>query len=299
VVLISGPPFSSFLLAPVAQLRRTTAVVLDYRDEWSTYRTSYEMMPTSMASLMSKLERALLRSADAVVTATRSFRTQLLRHHPFLDPTRAWAIPNGYDPADVPLFLPSPPADRLVVTYAGTVFRLTSARGFLDGVRWLHATEPVLARQLDVRFFGRIVDTEMDAFEGMEALGVTRCGYVDHERVLKEIAASHFALCLLDDVPGVERIYPAKIFEIMHLRCPVLALTPPGELSTLVSDHALGEVLAPRDAQGIAEFLARKLRQLQQGKPLPRSEPVGAQRYDRRSLAGEFARVFQHARQRG
>ena len=42
VVFISGPPFSQFLLAPLARTR--AAVVLDYRDEWVTYRTTYEMM---------------------------------------------------------------------------------------------------------------------------------------------------------------------------------------------------------------------------------------------------------------
>ena len=33
VVFMSGPPFSQFLLGPLARLRPSTAVVLDYRDE--------------------------------------------------------------------------------------------------------------------------------------------------------------------------------------------------------------------------------------------------------------------------
>jgi len=40
-VLISGPPFSQFLLGPLARLHRGTAVILDYRDEWSTVREVY------------------------------------------------------------------------------------------------------------------------------------------------------------------------------------------------------------------------------------------------------------------
>jgi hypothetical protein len=39
VVFISAPPFSTFLSAPLARLGGA-AVVLDYRDEWSTLRTT-------------------------------------------------------------------------------------------------------------------------------------------------------------------------------------------------------------------------------------------------------------------
>src|SRR5262249_30997160 len=156
---------------------------------------------------------ALLRGAHAVVTATEEFRAGLLARFSFLDAARVVTIPNGYDPDDFPSDLPGPPRDRFVATYAGTVFSLTSARRLLGAVRRLHAAEPALAGRLSVRFLGRIVPTEVDAFEGTEALGVERVGYVPHGRVLRELSASHLTLCLLDDVPGSERVYPAKIFE--------------------------------------------------------------------------------------
>src|SRR5215471_13129776 len=48
VVLFSGPPFSQFLLAPLARARHA-AVVLDYRDEWAMTRTAYEMGGAALA----------------------------------------------------------------------------------------------------------------------------------------------------------------------------------------------------------------------------------------------------------
>jgi hypothetical protein len=41
--MISGPPFSQFLLA-LWRGFATAAIVLDYRDEWSTLRDAAEMM---------------------------------------------------------------------------------------------------------------------------------------------------------------------------------------------------------------------------------------------------------------
>jgi glycosyltransferase involved in cell wall biosynthesis len=240
-----------------------------------------------------------LRSAHAITTATDEFRSALLTRFDFLDPSRVIAIPNGYDPDDFPLRLPEPPTDRFVLGYVGTVFRLTSARGLIEGVRRLHARDPELARLLEVRFTGRVVETEAPYFDGTEALGVLRRGYVEHAQAVLELGASHAVLCILDDVAGAERIYPAKIFEIMHLGRPCLALAPDGALARLVRHHRLGEVVHPRDPDAIAEALGRMLKKFRDGRPsgahCPDAAPADIGRFHRKALAGEFARVFRGA----
>jgi glycosyltransferase involved in cell wall biosynthesis len=297
VVFISGPPFSQFLLAAVARLRPRTAVVLDYRDEWATTQGAYEMGGSVRAGAW--LEHAILRSAHAVTTATEAFRSELLARFDFLDPSRVYAVPNGYDPDDFPKPLPSPGTDRFVLTYVGTVFRLTSARGLLDAIRLLHAREPELGKLLTVRFIGRIVETEASYFEGTAALGVERVGYLQHEQALAELARSHAALCLLDDLPGAARIYPAKIFEIMYLGRPCLALAPEGALAKLVRDHTLGDVIHPRDPEAIFAALSRRLRLFRDSKVGTSidaaTRAVDIARFHRKWQAGEFAGIFRAA----
>lgn len=296
VVFFTAPPFSMFLSAPLVRLRPGTAVVLDYRDEWITLRSSYEMLQGKIAGLVGgAMEHALLRCAHMITTATDEFRQNLLDRFTFLRPENVVAIPNGYDPDDFPAALPSPPSDKFVVTYAGTIFKLTSPRGLLGAVRRLHERAPELAKLLEVRFLGRIVDTEQDAFAGMDRLGVKQLGYVDKDRVVPELAASHMVLCLLDDVEGVERIYPAKIFELMYLGRPCLTLSPPGALTTLVERHRLGTVLPPRDEEAIAALLERELRAFQAGQFSTTAPAVDIDRYHRRAQAGEFADVFRRA----
>jgi glycosyltransferase involved in cell wall biosynthesis len=242
------------------------------------------------------LEAAILRRASFVTTATDEFRENILRQFDFLDPARVISIPNGYDVADFPRDLLAPPTDRFVVSYVGTVFRLTSPTGFLGAIRRLHQAEPELAKLMDVRFIGRVVDLEAAAFEGMDALGVRRLGYMRHEDALRELAASHLVLCVLDEAPGVERIYPAKIFELMHLGRPSLTLSPDGALARLVRRHQMGDLLPPRDEEAIAALLASKLRAFRDGfREPPVLRAMGIERYDRRALAGEFAGVMRSA----
>ena len=293
VVFISGPPFSQFLLALLASLRPGTAVVLDYRDEWTTTGMDYEMSASSGA--VELLERRLLEKAHVVTTATDEFKRALLRRYPSFDERRIVVIPNGYDPEDFPAELPSPPTDRFVLAYVGTVFRQTNARGFLAGLRLFHEREPDLARHLDVRFVGRIVATETRYFEGSEALGVRRLGYVEHERAIRELAASHAALVLLDESEGAARLYPAKIFEIMHLGKPCLAIAPEGALSGLVRRCRAGEVVRPSDAPAIAEALGRTVRRFLTDPNGAQERPIDIEQFDRRSQAREFASTFRTA----
>jgi hypothetical protein len=296
VVVISGPPFSQFLLALTARRHRGVAVVLDYRDEWSTYRTTYEMMGRAGAAVGARLEGFLLHRAHAVVTATEGYRRNLLAGFPFLRPEQVHAIPNGFDPDDFPADLPRPTGDVFRLTYAGTVFRLTSPAGLLGAIRRLHVAEPGLARRLDVSFLGRVVETESPHFEGTASLGVRREGYLEHDEVLRRLAASHAVACVLANVAGAERILPAKIFELLRLGRPVLTLAPPGELADLVRATGLGEALPPNDESAIAERLEGWLRGFKETGQGPATVPsTDVSRFDRRGLAGEFADVFRQA----
>ena len=288
VVLISGPPFSQFLLAPLSRTR--AKVVLDYRDEWALIRSGYEMTRSRIEKLIGDpLEAALLRLASMVTTATEEFRQNLLDRFRFLDPARVVAIPNGYDPEDFPADMPLPPKDEFVISNVGTVFRLTSPKGFLEAVKKLRASRPDLTKPLRVKFVGRIVDLEQAAFEGA---GVEQFGYLDHDEAVRMLGASHLVLVVLDDVDGNERIYPAKIFEAMYVKRPTLTLAPPGALSRLVEKHHVGDLLRPRDVDGICALLERKLLDFRDGRPETTMSPVDIERFDRRHTAGQFADVM-------
>lgn len=297
VLFVTAPPFSMFLSAPTARALGNTGVVLDYRDEWLTIRTQYEMIGSFSRFVSGPMEALALRSAHFVTTATDAFRASLLEHFPFLDPHRVVTIENGFDPDDFPRDLPEPPRHpaKFVLTYAGTLFIQNSARGLLGALRLLHARAPELAKLLEVRFIGRIVDTELKWFEGSEALGVKRMGYIDKDRIPHALAESHMVLCLLDEMPGAERIYPAKIFELMVIDRPVLTLSPEGALTRLVREHHLGPVLPPRDEAAIAAFLEDALSRFQAGTFETRAGARDIEKFDRRVQAGLFADVFREA----
>jgi glycosyltransferase involved in cell wall biosynthesis len=300
VVLVSGPPFSPFLLGLLSRV----PFVLDYRDEWRT-AAAYEMHGGALAGrVIDAIEPVLVRRASKILTATEAFRKNLLDRHPQLDPENVVALPNGYDPDDfaAAASAPPPPAftpgQKLVLTYAGTAFHLTSPRGLFAGLRVLQERAPLIASQLDVRFIGRVVETEKVGFEAEAPSFVRRFGHRSHEEALAALAGSHAVLCLLDDVAGAESIYPAKIFELMHLGRPCLTLAPPGALARLVERHGMGLVVHPRDPVAIADALERAVLAFQEGKPILPFQPRGIEQYHRRALAARAAEVIRGAARR-
>ena len=294
VVWITGPPFSSFMLAPLAH-GSGAAVVLDYRDEWKTLRETYEMSSPLVARAGAALERRLLGFADAITTATPAFRDALLAEHAFLDPNRVFVVPNGFDPDDYPDDLATPPEDEFVITYAGTVLTVTSPGPFLDAVRTVSERRPELATRMRIRFIGRIVATEEHHFKDAEALGVERHGYMDKAELAHELGASHINLCLLSDHPDCARIYPGKIFELMHLGRPTLTVAPPGALTELIAEHEVGAVFKPSEAQAIAEHLIDCLEAFVRGEYQSTQVCRGIERFHRRATAGQIADVLRFA----
>ena len=296
VVLISGPPFSPMLLA--APARRRAAVVLDYRDEWKVVRNQYEMTRSRLSRWFGdRLEAAVLRRADVITCATQEYCDALRSQFPFLEADQVVEVPNGYDPDDFEFPRPPLPTDRFVVTYAGTVSLLSSPVDLLAAVRMVHQRRPELGSLLDVQFIGRVVDSERAALDAASGVGVRQVPYLPHDRLLQTMAASHLTVCILDQMPGVERIYPGKIFELMALGRPVLTLCPDGALSRLVEQHHLGVRCRPRDVEAIAAVLIDRLERFrdQRDDAVDQPGPVGIERFDRRATAEQFARAFDAA----
>ncbi len=305
VMLVSGPPFSQFLLAPLARASGL-GVVLDYRDEWSTLRASYEMGRSAVArALGDSLEAALLRRAHAVVTATEEFRENLLARFPSIDPARVHAIPNGYDPDDFPADLPEPPRDRFVLTYAGTAVFCNGQDERTRAPRRGEASARARARP-------RAPDAgairrphrghRAPVLRGKQCAGCrarrVRAARARPPRARRESPRALSARRR----PGCRAHLPCKGVRADAPRSPRAHPRSLGERAgqARLSPLRWGRCLPPRDEEAIASELHARLRTFASGVNGCGSWRNGAdlRRYDRRALAGEFAEVLREAASR-
>jgi hypothetical protein len=298
VVMVSGPPFSTFLVGTALARRARLPLVLDYRDEW-VLRTAYEenqsLDPLSRG-IQGMLQRRVVRAASALVGTTRRSAEALkqVRRSAGSKAAVTW-IYNGFDAEDFPSPLPAgdPGNDPYRLAYVGTLWNLTSVRPLVEGVRRFAACQPDLARHLELLFIGRRTPEQQKFLDGLEGLPcrVVHQPYVDHSAAIDLLCRAGGLSVLLSDVPGAERVVPAKVFEYLAARRPILGIAPRGELWDVLGDCPGARLLEPTDIDGIASYLAEETRRHREGRGLDlRNWDVS--QYDRRNQAFRLAQLL-------
>jgi glycosyltransferase involved in cell wall biosynthesis len=296
-IFATGPPFSSFLVG--AALSRTgIPLVLDYRDEWDLAKLYFEnQRPDWWSGLVqNRMQRRVVRSAHTLLATTRSSAESLEKVRKAAGSrARVTWIYNGYDPADFPVRQGNGLAanSRYRLVYTGTLWTLTSAVPLVEAVRRLAGQRPDLLAKLELVFVGRRIGPQLDAVEALKRFPcrVVEYPYLPHDEALAVLHSADGLCLLLSDVPGAERVVPAKVFEYFAARRPILAIAPPGELWELLDGHSAAFRFAPSDVEAIADCLASQISGHSQGLPRPVSFRTHHS-FDRRSQAGELASLL-------
>jgi len=153
-VIISGPPFSLFLLAPQIKKRFPEVnVILDYRDPWNTPYISYRI-----SSLM---EQNALKYADKVVFLNnRMLHDISLKYN--LPEEKCAVVLNGYSKQDwdevyedvAVVGRDSPPSDRMIIAYIGSTSFKKGGYGdlssFLEAFKTVHENKNIRLRFVGV-----------------------------------------------------------------------------------------------------------------------------------------------------
>ena len=275
-------------------LHRLTGIpwVADFRDPMTD--VDYPPDP-GQRRLFAWIERQVVRRAARVVFTTESARRMHLDRYPALDVDRCMVIPNGYeedDFRDLPAVV-SAPAAPLRLLHAGIIYR--EERDPLPLLRALARlnAEGVLtgqALQVDLRDPGS-EDQYRSIIRDLGLGGIVRLlPNTVHRQALLECAAAS-ALLLLQG-PSCNAQIPAKTYEYLRLRKPILALTPEGSDTAGVLAECGGATrMDPWDENAIYAALPAFVRAVRDGThPLP--DEAATTRYARHTHAAQLAACF-------
>jgi glycosyltransferase involved in cell wall biosynthesis len=292
-VVISVPPFSELALA-VALKRRfpSLRIVTDFRDEWLDFTLSSIETPgaAQKRQAAAKLEREAIEASDLVLTVTASWVERMRRRYPDQPAGKFRCLPNGYDDELFQRFRPRPHgAGKLVLTYVGTVYSraVYSPEAFL---RALDTLEPEVLDDLEVRFVGR-VERESEALLRGRPYRIVQYGFLPQEQAFQLLEETDVQLLFAND-PAWQ---PAKLFEYVASRKPILAVAPPeGEAAGIIRETGTGRTVAPDDPEALRAAVRELVRLHRDGKgwELKRDERAIAS-YSRSALAAQLAGFLQ------
>jgi hypothetical protein len=295
-VITTGPPFSTHLLGK--RLKDETGIpwIADFRDEWVDFYTrAYDYhRRSSQLERVEFMERSVVESASALVTVTDGILVNYRKNYSCLNERNSFCVRNGFDPEDFAQVEPiKTSGSRLMLTYSGTVFEVTSARYFLAGLKKLLTERPETKKELLVRFVGRIDPREVQPFADPIFQGVVETsGYVAHAESIRAIAQSDALLILLSPMEGSNRILTGKIFEYLAVRKPILSVIPEGELADLIKKTGVGSVVHPENVSGIHKSLEGLLQKWKASKLAYTGQLSEVGAYDRKQSTGRLASIL-------
>lgn len=295
VVYASGPPFPHLLTAARAADQAGLPLVVDFRDGWSL--DPYVAGPLAkrlvkrglLRWIYPRLEQRVLSASAAVVTNTPSM-TAALRTRLAPGGTKLVMVPNGFDDADFASPTPTVrPRRDVELLYCGRFEGIAgrSAEPLLRGLRIVVDS----GRRLTLRILGddgaslrRLVGRlGLDEVVRLEAA-------VPHAEAVAEMRRADVLVLYQAASPSLVTPIAGKTFEYLRCGRPLLAVVPPGDNATLVSQYAHHHRLV---TAAEPHCIARALSELADLLPVATHEPgTEFMQFDRRALTGRLAGVF-------
>ncbi len=291
VIYSTSDPFTDHLVAWFLHKISGKPWIADFRDPW-TQDVIYQHSSRLRSWVDAFFERQFLKTPQLITVTCAATATGFQRLVPSVTPEKFVEITNGFDAEDFkhPNFLPP---DRFTITFTGRFDGKKNASvAFLSALRDLHDEHPELASEIKVIFagaFGGQLRTLLKEWKLEEF--VETVGYVSHNESVKRLFESHILLLTLNAEPGMELIYPGKLFEYLAAGKTILALVPEGATADFVRTMGAGIVVTPDDVAGIKQAIFDLYGQYKQGATLSKTYDNLGQ-FERRALAGRLAKCL-------
>ena len=260
VVVATSPQFFCGIAGWIVARLKRRPFVLEVRDLWPDSIVAVgQLRDGFVVKTLRRIERALYRSSDGVVTVTEAFAKHVRSFG--VDEDRVAVVYNGIDLDDIVVEKPEKSlreelgiSSGKVVAYAGTV-------GLAHGVSTILDLAD-RSRASDISFVVIGDGAELSAIrneaERRELTNVYFTGLVDRRKLLGWLRGVDVALVLLRDLPVFRTVIPSKIFELAALEVPFI-LACHGESRELITSAGVATAVDPEDTEQIARAMTSLL----------------------------------------
>jgi len=297
VVVGTSPQFFTVCAAYMSGTIKRVPWVFELRDIWpESIKVVGAMKQSIVLDLLEKVEIFLYRKASAIVSVTHAFRTSLIRRG--VNSGKIHVVTNGVDinrfsprEKDFVLLQKHDLYDKFVAGYIGTHGLAHALDTLLDAAKTLKAAPDGDRFRIVLLGDGanKVALRQRAKAEGLD--NVIFVDSVSKDQVVRYWSVLDVSIIHLKKDELFTTVIPSKLFECMGMAIPVLHGVE-GESAGIVELEDVGLLFEPENP----DALVRGLRSLADDPELlaryRANGPVGAQRYDRSSLAGQMLEIL-------
>jgi len=267
VVLATGMPWSSLVVAWLLHKITGVKFVVDFRDPWIG-NPFHQSKGRLLDRLGRSLEKRIVRSAALISVNTEPLRDEFLARYPDQDGSKFVVLTNGFDPEDFSHLsarterAPDAGATRLVLAHAGFLYGKRDPAPVLEALDHLVKSGRCQAQDF---LFLQMGNVELDydfhqRYRELMDLDVVRdLGQFSYSDCLNELQQADVLLLIQ---PNTKTQVPSKLYDYLCLNRPILTITPPdGALGKLITEHSFGDLFDQADIPEIGRRLEELLEQ--------------------------------------
>jgi glycosyltransferase involved in cell wall biosynthesis len=282
MIFVSGPPFSSFMMAAVLKEEFSLPLVVDYRDLW--YGSQFAFYPTPFHRyLHKKREYKVLKAADKIIATNRKVKEKILDYYKFLTFEDIYIISHGFDPQDFENLVPEKRNNnKMILTYSGIFYEFITPKYFLKAFKKLSAERPDIAANIELHFVGFLRKENEKLIRKLDLQSyVKQYGYLNHRDALIKVITSDILWLMVGHARNVETHSAGKLYEYFGTRKPILACLPAGALKNAVEEYGAAFITEPDNIEQIKNTLITIFELYKnQNLPVPNEEFVRKHRRD-------------------
>ncbi|KAA3613248.1 MAG: glycosyltransferase [Calditrichaeota bacterium] len=267
IIYTTAPPHSLFVMALKIKKRTGVKLVLDFRDPWALSR--WDAGSAIKTKLEKYLERKTIKGADAAIFVTQKLHQEYAKFYKNYNPEKFFLFFNGYDSDDFKDCDKTHPENnpkRFV--HLGSLYKKRNPENLFRALKNLKDAGKIKTGEVLFEFIG-YVGAELNFLYAMlEELDISDLVVFKPLIDFKESIQTMFdADALIIVQPGTDLQIPAKLFEYMYTRRPILALAEHDSATDKVIKEAeLGYVAASQDIAEIEQAVLDMIIRINSGK---------------------------------
>ncbi|MGH8583359.1 MAG: glycosyltransferase [Gammaproteobacteria bacterium] len=258
VILSTAPPHTSHVVAAGLARRFNLPWVADFRDPMARLPYYWNRKDKRLKkALWEWLERRIVFRADAVVLNTNRMLREFQAAYGERVSPKLHCVTNGFDSDLFRRYdgIQPPAGECLTVTHAGSLYGARDPTGLLTALSRAMSRGRIPGDGIRLKLIGSNT-AEADLAAKVRELRLESVVQLQaplpHGECLSVMAASHVLLVIQ---PEATVQVPAKMYEYMALRRPILALAPEGAVGDLIEAGDIGMRVPPTDVQAIEDAL--------------------------------------------
>ena len=291
-IYCSVGPFSSAIVGYVLSKKFDIPLIVDYRDLFIG-RPDASYFSFWHERYAYKWEKKVLDQALSVIINTHRAKNRIKNIYPGIEKRKFSVIYNGYDKEDFDYIYRTQQAD-IVFTYTGGFYGERTPKYFLQALAELKDSHQ-LPENVKFQFIGNLQESIQELFYHSEIMKhIILTPQVSHRESVSCLFKSDFLLLFIAKRDS-EMVIPAKLFEYLATRKPILAMIPKnGEAAQLIKKFSAGLICEPNDVQKIKESIVEMIKYKQLG-IINEIFPIvenNYSAYERRNLTKKLVKVL-------